>query len=261
MVLIPSRRLSRRVTGDKSPAWKAPLDTHYSSKSEGSRNHEMLLRLSYRRPRGLATIVLGCCRRGGRGPGCVGLCAAGHRRAVAEEPQADPDHLLARRCEPTRELGSEAEHRHRRTDPRDSDERARVHISELLPYTAKQMHRLTLVRGINTRTATTARGTSKCSPVARKTPAKIIRTWVLWLPSCSRQTSLPCLVTSLSRVAVAVSQVRRILGEVSLRCRSMAPSRRNMPSASRGNDRRGRHASQQVPPIGQRSLRRSSSQC
>ena len=92
--------------------------------------------------------------RGGRGRGAL---RAGRLRVAGRGPrpgqgrQAGAHHLPERRRQPTRDLGPEAGDRHRRAVPGHPDVRPRHRTSpSCCPQTAKQMHRMALVRGVNT---------------------------------------------------------------------------------------------------------------
>jgi hypothetical protein len=72
------------------------------------------------------------------------------RRRNRPKRETRPVDLAGRRRQSTRNLDLEARHRHRRTVPDHPNLRSGVHVCELLPHTAKRMHHIALVRGINT---------------------------------------------------------------------------------------------------------------
>ena len=108
----------------------------------------MHVRLRFGRTRLVASPVSR--RHGCRADGAEPL-AAGDCRTVESSSEANPHHLPARRRQPVGNLGPQAEHRHRRAVPPIPTSVPGIHISELLPYTARQMHHLSIVRSINSK--------------------------------------------------------------------------------------------------------------
>ena len=112
----------------------------------------MLLRLQLAGTRAVAAAV----PRAGWRPGWASARAspaspAVGRRRAGEEAAAGAGDLAGRRRQPARDLGPQAEDRHRRPVPVDRDHACRACRSpSCLPHTAKQMHRLALLRSINT---------------------------------------------------------------------------------------------------------------
>ena len=58
-----------------------------------------------------------------------------------------------------------------------------VRISELLPLTARQMHRMALVRGVNTKEDDHGKGHYIMQTGRRERRARSTRTWARWPPS------------------------------------------------------------------------------
>ena len=108
-----------------------------------------------------------------------------------------------------------------------------VHICELLPYTAKQMHRLALVRGINTRENEHGRGAVIMQTGRRPEPALPIRTSAPSSPNCSVPATAAC-------PAICTSRRRRR--------RFQQAGRRFPRSALRLGDPRRRQAARQPAP-------------
>ena len=55
-----------------------------------------------------------------------------------------------------------------------------VRISELMPLTARQMHRIGLVRGVNTREDDHGKGGYLMRSGTRRGPGRSTRTWARW---------------------------------------------------------------------------------
>ena len=58
-----------------------------------------------------------------------------------------------------------------------------VRISELMPLTARHMHRMALVRGVNTKEDDHGKGQYLMQTGAARSRARSTRTWAHWLPN------------------------------------------------------------------------------
>ena len=93
-----------------------------------------------------------------------------------------------------------------------------THICELLPHTAKQMHRMALVRGVNTAEDDHGEGRSSCTPAGEPSRGSSTRISAPSRPSCSAPARKNCPATSrFTRVAGAGSTAGRRVPRAALR--------------------------------------------
>ena len=94
-----------------------------------------------------------------------------------------------------------------------------THVCELLPHTARQMHRLALVRGINTAEDDHGKGSYIMHTGRRQEPSLNYPIWVPWSRRWSPTRKIPCPDTFMSSRGAAVVQAprtRHFLGPASV---------------------------------------------
>ena len=171
----------------------------------------------------------------------AGACAGGlgvfSTPAIAEQLRSESktNRRLqhARRAEPARKLGSEAGHRHRRPVPRDSHVGARhSHLANCCRDTAKQMHHLCLVRGVNTSEDDHGKGAYMMLTGRRQNAGQpTTRKSAPWPPRRWRPPIVRCRATSSSRpaAAAAAATTRRTSAPSIPACSSATATRRKTP--------------------------------